>query len=92
MNVDFDALDELFRMHDVLGLISIGCPDDEYTPEVERIYAQLDSLLTGEASVDKLISIFRSVYKHMFTLSDVELRKKYPQFEEIAEKVIAYWG
>ncbi len=70
----------------------IGCSDDVYTPEVERIHAELDNLSRGEAKVERLIEIFGAVYKRRFTLSDDELRTRYPQFEEIAQNVMTYWG
>jgi hypothetical protein len=38
MNVDYNALDELFRLQDIEGLIALGVPDDEYEPEVEKIF------------------------------------------------------
>jgi hypothetical protein len=40
MKVDYESIEELFRVQDIEGLISSGAPDDEYQPEVERIFAE----------------------------------------------------
>ena len=92
MNVDYDSLDELFRMQDIEGLIASGAPDDEYEPEVERIFAALEALPRAEATVSRLVDIFCDVYRQMFGWSEEQMRRRCPDFEEIAEKVIKYFG
>jgi hypothetical protein len=92
MNIDYESLDELFRIQDIEGLIASGAPDDEYEPEVERIFAALEALPRDEATVPKLVSIFDDVYKQMFGWSDDDMKRRYPDFEDIAEKVMKYFG
>ena len=92
MNVDYDALDELFRIQDIEGLIALGTPDDEYEPEVEKIFAALEALPREDATVPKLVEVFEGAYKQMFGWSDEEMRRRRPHFEEIAIKVMSYFG
>jgi hypothetical protein len=92
MNVDYDALDELFRIQDIEGLIALGVPDNEYEPEVEKIFAALEALPREEATVPKLVEVFEGVYKQMFGWSDEDMRRRRPHFEEIAMKVMSYFG
>ena len=92
MNVDYDALDELFLIQDIEGLIALGVPDNEYEPEVEKIFAALEALPREEATVPKLVEVFEGVYKQMFGWSDEDMRRRRPHFEEIAMKVMSYFG
>ena len=92
MNVDYDALDELFRIQDIEGLIALGVPDNENEPEVEKIFAALEALPREEATVPKLVEVFEGVYKQMFGWSDEDMRRRRPHFEEIAMKVMSYFG
>lgn len=88
MTVDYEAISELFRLHDIEGLISSGAPDDEYEPEVERIVAALENLPREQASVTAIADIFAGVWAQMFGLSEEEIRRRYFDFDEIAEKVM----
>jgi hypothetical protein len=93
MNVDYESIDELFRMYDVEGLISSGAPDDEYEPEVERIFAALEALPRERATTTTLIEMFEEVWKQMFSVTEEEeMAKRRPDFEQIAEKVMQYFG
>jgi len=88
MNVDYAALKELFRLHDVDGLISSGAPSDEYEPEVERIAAALERLPRERASVTAIADIFDAVWTEMFGKSEEQRRRRRFDFEDIAEKVM----
>lgn len=48
--------------HDLEGLIKMGCPDDEYQPEAERILPKLK----GEPTVNEVAAITRDVFAEMF--------------------------
>lgn len=45
---DFLKLREIVNNHDPIGLIEIGCPIDEYDPEVKTIIVKLDLAKTEE--------------------------------------------
>jgi hypothetical protein len=92
MEVDYAAISELFRQHDVDGLISLGAPDDEYEPEVELIVAALDDLSREQASVTAIADIFAAVWTQMLGGSEERMQKRRPEFDEIAEKVMRFWA
>jgi hypothetical protein len=92
MKVDFESIDELFRIQDIEGLISGGAPDDEYEPEVERIFTALEALPREQATLPALVGLFEGVWKQMFGATDEKIARRRPHFEEIAEKVIQYFG
>jgi hypothetical protein len=90
MKVDYAAISELFRLHDIDGLISSGAPDDEYEPEVERIVTTLENLSREQASVTAIADIFAAVWAQMFGGSEEQMRRRRFDFDEIAEKVMRF--
>jgi hypothetical protein len=92
MNVDSDALNEIFRMQDFLGLIAMGVPDNEYEEQVEEVLAALESLPREEATESRLVAIFEDVYRSRFNWPDEQMQRVRPDFAEIASKVVKYFG
>jgi hypothetical protein len=92
MNVDSDSLNEIFRTQDFLGLITVGAPESEYEREVEDILVALDRLPREDATVPGLVSIFEDVYRSRFRWSDEQMLRVRPDFEDIAQKVMNYFG
>jgi hypothetical protein len=92
MNVDHDSLNEIFRTQDFLGLIAVGVPENEYEREVEDILDALESLPREEATVSRLVGLFENVYRLRFNWSDEQMRRIRPNFEDIAHKVMNYFG
>jgi len=92
MNVDYTAIDELFRLHDIDGLIASGAPDDEYEPEVDRIFLALEALPREQATVATLTDIFERVWKQMFGATEQSIARRRPDFEDIARKLMNYFG
>jgi hypothetical protein len=92
MNVDYEAVSELFRLHDIEGLISSGAPEDEYKPEVERIVAALENVSREQASVTAIADVFQEVWAQMFGLSEEQMRRRRFDFDEIAEKVMQFFS
>jgi hypothetical protein len=73
----YNELLSLFARHDPIGLVKIGAPNDEYSPEVERILPRL-----GEAhSVEDLERIVHEVFVSMF---DERLAKSPEHYRDIA--------
>jgi hypothetical protein len=51
----FEDVRAILNRHDPMGLIAIGCPDDEYEPEVGTILPRL-SRANGPADVEVIIA------------------------------------
>jgi hypothetical protein len=92
MNVDYAAIDQLFRLQDIDGLIASGAPEDEYESEVELIVTALEALPREDASVISIADTFEAVWTKMCGGSEDQRRRRRFDFEEIAEKVIRYFG
>jgi hypothetical protein len=92
MKVDYAAIDELFRLYDIDGLISSGAPEDEYDLEVEPIVAALEMLPQELASVTSVANIFEVVWTQMCGGSEEQKKRRRFDFQEIAERVVQYFG
>jgi hypothetical protein len=56
------VVDAIVARHDPIGLLAIGCPDDEYEPEVTDLLPRLK----GAASTDELMSLVHGVFERWF--------------------------
>jgi hypothetical protein len=92
MNVDYDSLNEIFRMQDFLGLIAMGVPEEEYEEQVEDIFVALERLPREEATAARLVGIFEDVYRLKLKWPEEQMRRVRPDFEEIAQKVMNHFG
>jgi hypothetical protein len=92
MNVDYESLNELFRRQDFLGLIAMGVPENEYEAQVHDILTVIDTLPHEEASIPRLVGIFEDVYRAKFGWDYTQMRRVRPDFEDIAQKVMNYFG
>lgn len=59
----FEQVRLILNRHDLMGLIALGCPDDEYEPEVGRILPRLRS---ARAAADVEV-IIQEVFTKMFS-------------------------
>ena len=76
----YGELLDLMARHDPIGLVKIGAPDDEYSPEVERILPRL-----GDAgSVEDLERIIHEVFVLMF---DERLARTPQHYRDIALEI-----
>ena len=92
MNIDYKAISELFRLHDIDGLISSGAPEDEYEPEVERIVTAIENLPREQASVAAIADIIEQVWRQMFGGPEEQMRRRRFEFDEIAEQVMRFFA
>jgi hypothetical protein len=66
----FEEIRAILNRHDLMGLIALGCPEDEYEPEVERILPQLRSAGTA-TDVEVIV---QDVFTAMFSERQNEVR------------------
>lgn len=65
---------------DPIELIEMGCPQDEYDPEIARILQAVAECKNVEA----LSAMMRSVYAQMF---DEEITGRFPDWDKLADEV-----
>ena len=59
----FTLIKNVIDKHDPIGLLSAGCPDDEYIPEVKRLAPQIKKDMT----VQELSTLIHDVFVEMFS-------------------------
>jgi len=58
----YNEVRKISNTHDLMGLIKIGCPDDEYDPETSEILP----LIKKANSVEDLATGIAGIYNKMF--------------------------
>jgi hypothetical protein len=59
-----DRIREILNRHDPMGLMSIGCPDDEYKSEARSIAASMVSGVDSSNFPDIVFDIFRKSFSY----------------------------
>jgi hypothetical protein len=76
-------LTEILNRHDPMGLLAIGCPADEYWPEVDRLVADLHADMSAEEISSYLDRLFAEMFaRHRIpkTLCDAMAADIFPLF------------
>lgn len=68
---------------DPIGLLSMGCPDDEYAPEIERIVQQL--MTVKPLSLDIVQTILHETFVEYF---DRELAGSRDRYYDAAREIV----
>ena len=58
----YNDVRKISNSHDLMGLIRIGFPDDEYDPETSKVVP----LLVGSVTLSELINGIVEIYNEMF--------------------------
>ena len=74
----FILVKEVVDEWDPIGLLGMGCPDDEYDPEIKDIVQLLSNIKT----VDELTRVIQKVFIKWFE-EDLTIEKCYPVALEI---------
>jgi hypothetical protein len=68
----FDKVKKIVDKYDLIGLLSEGCPNDEYTPEINDIINQCNEIIDADEMYDKLIDIFDFWFGHSFDSNNLD--------------------
>ncbi len=71
-------LKKIVNKYDPIDLIKIGCPEDEYDPEIERILPLLSKIKNKKELLDKVYLVFVK----MFDKSIAGPKNKYKKISE----------
>lgn len=74
-NILYIEVREIVNKYDPIHLIAIGCPKDEYDPEVRRITRRLRNI----SDVGDLLNIVHRTFIRMFTESLAGPKESYQQ-------------
>lgn len=73
-----EKISEIVNTHDPLYLLKMGCPSDEYNPEIERILPALEEARNKKELHNKVYKIFIE----MFDKDMIGPKKDYKQMSE----------
>jgi hypothetical protein len=86
-----DLTNELLRLEDIEGLLSMGAPPDEYGPEAEMIVNRVGEAESNTPShkitTDEAVAIISAIWKEMFGLTEDQLRQRRRAFESTAARL-----
>lgn len=79
----YQVVREIVDSLDPIGLLALGCPDDEYNPEIERI---VQRLATAKAlSLETVQTILHETFVEFF---DQELAGPTERYREAAREIV----
>ena len=91
MTIDRASLEELVQNADIEGFLAQGAPADEYDLEVDSLLRRIHGIAPGVATPTTLIALFEDVWREAFSLSEEEIMKRRPAFEEITDKILHFF-
>ena len=74
-----ERLEQIFKEHDPIGLVSMGAPSDEYRPEAEQLARRINDF----SNVGIMADYIHMVFADMFA----PLRIPTEPFNKIAEQI-----
>jgi hypothetical protein len=81
----YEVVKEIVDRLDPIGLLALGCPDDEYAPEIERIAQRL---ATAKAlSLEMVQTILHETFAEFF---DDELAGPTERYREAAREIMQH--
>ncbi len=87
--IPLSTIDAILRAEDVEGLLELGAPKDEYSHEAARITSELDALIPGDATEDRIATVVANVWAKSFGLSEEDLDKRCPALRRVARQIMA---
>jgi hypothetical protein len=61
-----DKILEVINNLDPAGLLSMGCPEDEYKPEISEIMISMLSIDTAEELAQRILDVFNRYFAGFF--------------------------
>lgn len=65
-NKTTEAFRKISNKYDLMGLISMGCPDDEYDPETDRLIPLIEKTDSIETIAEKIIKVYTDMFSESF--------------------------
>lgn len=88
----YKALVKLLAEEDLMGLVKMGAPDDEYEPEVDTFLPRLPEANSPDELGQIIYEAFVKCFGKTFVPSDKPpSEQSNRQFETIGEKAWAFW-
>ena len=88
--IDLESIQDIVRNADPEGLLAEGAPQDEYEPEEEELYAELEALSASEITEELVSQILNTIWEAAFDSEATPEREA--ALHTIVERIIHFFG
>lgn len=67
---NFEFVKSIINEWDPVGLLDLGCPEDEYTPEIKEIVSLLPNIVSAEQLALEIRQVFIKWFKEYIPLDE----------------------
>jgi hypothetical protein len=91
--IDLDSVRDLVREADIEGLIALhGASADEYEPEADQLFETLEPLSRKQLTLPTVAAILESIWIKSFSLDGTASSARRPALEQLAARIIHFFG
>ena len=91
--IDLDSVQDLVREADIEGLISRhGAAADEYEPEADQLFEALEPLSREQLTLPAVAAVLESIWVKSFSLDGTAFSARRPALEQLAARIIHFFG
>ena len=88
--IDLESIQDIVRAADPEGLIAGGAPQDEYEPEEDELFAELEHLPATEVSEELVHQFLTTIWEAAFDSEPTPEREA--GLQTIVERIIHFFG
>ena len=88
--IDLESIQDIVRAADPEGLLAGGAPQDEYEPEEDEIYAELEHLPATEITEELVHQFLTTIWEAAFDGESTPEREA--GLQTIVERIVHFFG
>lgn len=88
--IDLESIQDIVRGADPEGLLAGGAPQDEYEPEEDELYAELEHLPATEITEELVHQFLTTIWESAFDSESTPEREA--ALQTIVERIIHFFG
>jgi len=88
--IDLESIQDIVRAADPEGLLANGAPQDEYEPEEDELYAELEHLPASEITEELVRQFLTGIWEAAFDSESNPEREA--GLQTIVERIVQFFG
>jgi hypothetical protein len=88
--IDLESIQDIVRAADPEGLLAAGAPQDEYEPEEDELYAELEHLPPTEITEELVHQFLSAIWESAFDSEPTPERET--GLQTIVERIVHFFG
>jgi len=88
--IDLESIQDIIRAADPEGLIAGGAPQDEYEPEEDELFAELEHLPATEVTEELVHQFLTTIWEAAFDSEPTPERET--GLQTIVERIVHFFG